>query len=131
MSILDRRGNPNGGNDDLASLEAGLDALETQLDTGLSWHRKVLSATWPPLLAIALLLFLWELTYRSGVKPPEALPSPADVGLVLRDWLRDGTLLDAMATSLTRGGLGFLSALAIGTPFFRQKSPMGRYNPQS
>jgi len=116
MSILDRRGNPNGGNDDLASLEAGLDALETQLDTGPPRHRKVLSATWPPLLAIGLLLLIWELTYRSGVKPPEALPAPADVGLVLRDWLRDGTLLDAMATSLTRGGLGFLAALAIGTP---------------
>jgi NitT/TauT family transport system permease protein len=116
MSILDRRGNPNGGNDDLASLEAGLDALETRLDAGPSRHRRVLSATWPPLVAIALLLFVWELAYRSGVKPPEALPSPADVGLVVRDWLRDGTLLSAMGTSLARGGLGFLAALAIGTP---------------
>jgi NitT/TauT family transport system permease protein len=116
MSILDRRGNPNPGNDDLASLEAGLDALETQLDAGPSRHRKVLSATWPPVLAIGLLLLVWELTYRSGVKPPYALPSPADVGLVLRDQIGDGTLLGAMATSLTRGGLGFLAALAIGTP---------------
>ena len=74
MSILDRRGNPNPGNDDLASLEAGLDALETQLDAGPSRHRKVLSATWPPVLAIGLLLLVWELTYRSGVKPPYALP---------------------------------------------------------
>jgi NitT/TauT family transport system permease protein len=115
MSILDRRGNPNGG-DDLASLEAGLDALETRLDTGPSRHRKLLSATWPPVLAIGLLLLVWELTYRSGVKPPYALPSPADVGLVLRDQVGDGTLLGAMATSLTRGGLGFLAALAIGTP---------------
>jgi NitT/TauT family transport system permease protein len=116
MSILDRRGNPNGGNDDLASLEAGLDALETRLDTGPSWHRKMLAATWPPVLAIALLLLIWELAYRAGVKPTYALPSPADVGLVLRDQLRDGTLLRAMATSLSRGGLGFLAALAIGTP---------------
>ncbi|MDT7550468.1 MAG: sulfonate transport system permease protein [Actinomycetota bacterium] len=117
MSILDsRRGNGNGGNDDLASLEAGLDALETRVDAGASRWRKVLSATWPPVLAIALLLAAWELTYRAGVKPPYALPSPADVGLVLRDQLRDGTLLHAMATSLTRGGLGFLAALAIGTP---------------
>jgi NitT/TauT family transport system permease protein len=116
MSILDRRGNPNGGNDDLASLEAGLDALETQLDSGPSRRRKVLSATWPPVLAIGLLLLVWELVYRAGVKPPYALPSPADVGLTLRDRLSDGTLLGAMATSLSRGGLGFLAALAIGTP---------------
>jgi NitT/TauT family transport system permease protein len=117
MSILDsRRGGGNGNNDDLASLEAGLDALEAQLDTGRSRGRKVWSATWPPVLAIAILLGIWELVYRSGVKPTYALPSPADVGLVLRDQLRDGTLLGAMGTSLTRGGLGFLAALAIGTP---------------
>jgi NitT/TauT family transport system permease protein len=117
MSILDsRRGGGNGNNDDLASLEAGLDALETTAAPRRDRGRKVLSATWPPVLAIGLLLLVWELAYRSGVKPPYALPSPADVGLVLRDQLRDGTLIDAMATSLTRGGLGFLIALAIGTP---------------
>jgi NitT/TauT family transport system permease protein len=119
MSILDNRrgnGNGNGGNDDLASLEAGLDALETRLDTRPSRGRRLLSATWPPIVAIAVLLLIWELTYRSGVKAPYALPSPGDVGLTLRNLLSDGTLLGAMATSLTRGGLGFLAALAIGTP---------------
>ena len=116
MSILDSRRGGSGGNDDLASLEAGLDALEAHTDARPSRGRKLLSASWPPLLAIGLLLFLWELTYRSGVKPAYALPSPADVGLVLRGQLRDGTLLGAMRTSLTRGGLGFLAALAIGTP---------------
>jgi NitT/TauT family transport system permease protein len=119
MSILDGRrangGNGN-GNDDLASLEAGLDALETSAAPRRARGRRVLSATWPPVLAVVLLLGVWELAYRSGVKPPYALPSPADVGLVLRDHLRDGTLLRAMGTSLSRGGFGFLIALAIGTP---------------
>jgi NitT/TauT family transport system permease protein len=117
MSILDsRRGGGNGNSDDLASLEAGLDALETSAAPRRARGRKILSATWPPVLAIALLLFVWELTYRSGVKPTYALPAPADVGAVLRTQLGDGTLLEAMRTSLTRGGLGFLAALAIGTP---------------
>lgn len=116
MSILDRRGASNGATDDLASLEAGLDALETRLDTGPSLRRKLLSATWPPVLATGLLLLGWELAYRWGVKPAYALPSPVDVGRVLRDQLRDGTLLGAIATSLTHGGLGFAAALAIGTP---------------
>jgi NitT/TauT family transport system permease protein len=110
MSILDGR------RDDLASLEAGLDALETTDAPRRDRGRRVVSATWPPLLTIALLLGLWELAYRAGLKPSYALPSPADVGVVLRDQLRDGTLLGAMRTSLTRGGLGFLIALAIGTP---------------
>jgi NitT/TauT family transport system permease protein len=110
MSILDGR------RDDLASLEAGLDALETTDAPRRDRGRRLLSATWPPMLTIALLLGVWELTYRAGLKPTFALPSPMDVGLVLRDQLRDGTLLGAMRTSLTRGGLGFLIALAIGTP---------------
>ena len=112
MSLLDNRR----GSDDLASLEAGLDALETTDAPRRNRVRKLLGGTWPPLLALAVFVGLWELTYRSGVKPPYALPSPMDVGLVLRDQLRDGTLFEAMRTSLTRGGLGFLSALAIGTP---------------
>jgi NitT/TauT family transport system permease protein len=119
MSILDsRRGNGGNGNggDDLASLEAGLDALETSAAPRRARGRRLLSATWPPVLAVVLLLGVWELAYRAGVKPPYALPSPADVGLVLRDQLRDGTLLGAMGTSLSRGGFGFLIALAIGTP---------------
>lgn len=111
MSLLDSR-----RSDDLASLEAGLDALETDASARTSRGRRVLSTVWPPALAIALLLGVWELTYRSGVKPPYALPSPMDVGLVLRAQLADGTLLGAMATSLSRGGLGFLIALAVGTP---------------
>lgn len=112
MSIIDNQRRA----DDLASLEAGLDALEATDARKRHRGRKVLSATWPPVLAVVVLLGLWELGYRSGVKPSYALPSPMDVALVLRSQLRDGTLLDAMRTSLTRGGLGFLIALAIGTP---------------
>ena len=111
MSVVDA-----GRADDLARLEAGLDALDTPLEVGPSRGRRVLSATWPPIVALGLILLAWELAYRAGVKPTYALPSPADVGLTLRDQLADGRLLDAMRTSLSRGGIGFLIALAIGTP---------------
>jgi NitT/TauT family transport system permease protein len=102
--------------DDLASLEAGLDALERHDVARTSRGRRILSAGWPPLVAVGLLLLVWELVYRAGVKPTYALPSPADVGQVVLDQLRDGTLLEAVGTSVERGGLGFLVALAIGTP---------------
>lgn len=102
--------------EDLASLEAGLDALEAPSEQSTPRSRRVLSAAWPPVVAIGLLLLVWELVYRAGVKPAYTLPSPADVGLTLLDQLRDGTLLEAMATSLSRGGFGFLIALAVGTP---------------
>lgn len=103
-------------NDELARLEAGLDALEVHDEPRPPWWRKTLSTAWPPLVAVALLLLGWELAYRAELKPTYALPSPADVGLVLLGQLRDGTLTEAVQTSVTRGALGFLIALAIGTP---------------
>lgn len=102
--------------DDLATLEAGLDALEASAEERPARVRRLLSASWPPVVAVALLLGVWELAYRAELKPTYALPSPADVGLTLLEQLGDGTLLEAMGVSLSRGGLGFLVALAIGTP---------------
>ena len=102
--------------DDLASLEAGLDALEAPVESRPSPLAKAFSTTWPPVVAVALLLLVWELVYRAEVKPTFALPSPADVGLVLLEQLRDGTLVDAIVTSVTRGGVGFVVAVLIGTP---------------
>ncbi len=78
--------------------------------------RRTWSGLWPPVVFFGLFLLVWELSYRAGLKPTYALPSPADVGLTLLDQLQSGRLVDAMRTSLTRGGTGFLVALAVGTP---------------
>ena len=102
--------------DDLASLEAGLDALDTEQVRAESGLVRVLKGVWPPVVFFALFLLVWELAYRSGWKQPYQLPSPADVFLDLREQLGNGRLLGAMQTSLQRGGLGFLVAVAIGTP---------------
>jgi len=115
MSLLDSRNSPGNG-DDLARLEAGLDALETHAQTRQSRLRKAFSATWPPLLALTLLVGIWQLVYLSGVKPPYVLPSPGDVWASLRDMASSGDLGEAVFNSLRRGGLGFIAALAIGTP---------------
>jgi NitT/TauT family transport system permease protein len=105
-----------GGQDDLAQLEAGLDALETSAVAPRSRRSRLWAGAWPPAVFVGLLLLVWELVYRAGVKPPYALPSPADVGLTVLALLRDGTLLEAIWTSLSRGGSGFLVAVVIGTP---------------
>ena len=111
MSLLDNR-----ANDDLASLEAGLDALEsTERKTRPRW-RRWLSATWPPLVAVALLVVAWQLVYDAGVLPAYRLPSPADVLASLREQWKAGSLQEAAWNSVRRGGLGFLASLAIGTP---------------
>ncbi|WP_129843074.1 ABC transporter permease [Streptomyces sp. RFCAC02] len=103
---------------DLAGLEAGLDALETPAGTDREPGRAgrlVLTKILPPLVAIGLVLAVWQLVYVAEVQPHYLLPGPADVyGEFEEMWLA-GTLLDYVWTSISRGILGFLIAVAIGT----------------
>ena len=74
--------------------------------------RKVL----PPVTAVALVLVVWQLLVWANVAPDYKLPAPSEVWGEVRDAWIQGTLLDYIWTSVSRGLLGFLLALAIGTP---------------
>lgn len=100
------------GPDELARLEAGLDALEAAEPVHRSSVRRAASAVWPPVAAFAVLILVWELAVRSGA----GFPSPLDVGTVLRTETASGRLPGAVLTSLVRGGLGFGLAVLLGTP---------------
>ncbi|GAA3829881.1 ABC transporter permease [Streptomyces phyllanthi] len=102
---------------DLAGLEAGLDALES-VQTGRTPFRETLvKKILPPLLAIALVLVVWQaLISFKIVDDPTKLPSPSDVWGEIEDAWLQGTLLGYIWTSVSRGLFGFLLALAIGTP---------------
>jgi NitT/TauT family transport system permease protein len=102
--------------DDLASLEAGLDALETHAVARVSRVSKAWSATWPPLLFVLLLLGVWQLVFSSHVAPQYKLPSPAQAWSALKDEASSGDLSEAVWNSVRRGGIGFLVSLAIATP---------------
>ncbi|WP_128380634.1 ABC transporter permease [Streptomyces cavernae] len=102
---------------DLAGLEAGLDALETVQSNRASFRQTFTQKILPPIVAVALVLVVWQalITFKV-VDDPTKLPSPGDVwGEVEDAWLQ-GTLLGYIWTSVSRGLLGFLLALAIGTP---------------
>ncbi|MCE7079620.1 ABC transporter permease [Streptomyces sp. ST2-7A] len=102
---------------ELADLEAGLDALETRTSPGKPrWGHVLRTRAVPPLVAVALVLAVWQLAYLSGVKPDYVLPGPWDVWLEIDTMWRRGTLLDFVWTSVSRGILGFAVAIAIGTP---------------
>ncbi|MFI6657644.1 ABC transporter permease [Streptomyces sp. NPDC050523] len=104
---------PAGG---LAGLEAGLDALDS-VQTGRTPLRETLTRkVLPPLTAIALVLVIWQSLVWSGTVPDYKLASPAEVWGELRTAWLQGTLLDYIWTSVSRGLLGFLLALVIGTP---------------
>ncbi|MGH3852633.1 MAG: ABC transporter permease [Pseudonocardiaceae bacterium] len=102
--------------DDSRAFEAGLDALETPTlpprpGPGAVFLRSVL----PPLVAVAAFIGLWQLAYTAGLKPSYALPSPREVLATLSQTVRDGQAADAISISVSRGVVGFLASVAVGT----------------
>ncbi|MGW5043525.1 ABC transporter permease [Streptomyces griseoluteus] len=101
---------------DPGSLEAGLDALDSVRTPRTPVRRLLVAKALPPLTAVLLVLALWQGLVWAGAADPAKLPSPSSVWLSLTDLWLQGTLLDIVWTSVSRGLLGFLLALAIGTP---------------
>ena len=101
--------------DDLASLEAGLDALETSVVTERSRLGRLWSGFWPPMVFVGLLVGVWQVVYSAKVLPPYRLPSPATTLTALHDQWSSGDLQEAVWNSVSRGALGFAASLLIGT----------------
>ncbi|MGW0882717.1 ABC transporter permease [Streptomyces sp. NPDC002671] len=101
---------------DLTGLEAGLDALESVQAGRTPLRETLIRKVLPPVTAFALVLVVWQLLVWAEVAPDYKLPSPSEVWGEVRDAWLQGALLDYIWTSVSRGLLGFLMALAIGTP---------------
>ncbi|MER6031296.1 ABC transporter permease [Streptomyces sp. NPDC001851] len=103
--------------EDAASVEAGLDALEAGVVGRTSFRQTLGKKILPPVVAALVVLAVWQaLISFKIVSDPTKLPSPADVGNEFKDAWLQGKLLGYIWTSVSRGLLGFLFALAIGTP---------------
>ena len=103
--------------DDARDLESGLDALQTDRTLGpRTWSDRLRWSVLPPLLAVVVLVALWQLVVWSGVRPSYTLASPQDVWTTLRSLFADHTALTAIATSVERGVIGFVVAVLIATP---------------
>jgi NitT/TauT family transport system permease protein len=100
----------------LARLEAGLDALESDLtDAGPPWWRRALKTALPPTIAVLALLLAWDLVVWLRIKPSWVLPGPGDVWNALtQDWTTY-QIGQAIWGSVSRALIGFSVALAIGT----------------
>ena len=101
---------------DLAGLEAGLDALETVQTRRAPFRRTFVEKIFPPIVAVALVLVVWQILVWAKVTDSYKLPAPSAVWDEVRTAWLEGTLLDYIWTSVSRGLLGFMMALAIGTP---------------
>jgi len=100
----------------LASLERGLDALERVAVEETPRWRQWAAKVFPPLVGLALVLLVWQVLIWMEIKPRYTFPSPGDVWSTLVAQWQEGTLPEAIWLSLSRGALGFLASVAIGTP---------------
>ncbi|MGH4017287.1 MAG: ABC transporter permease [Pseudonocardiaceae bacterium] len=103
--------------DDSRTFEAGLDALDAPpaLPPRPGPWAVFVRSVLPPIMAAAAFVGLWQLAYEADLKPSYALPSPGDVLDVVIEMVADGRAWEAITTSVSRGALGFLASLVIGT----------------
>jgi NitT/TauT family transport system permease protein len=96
---------------------AGLDALDSvpQLPPRPGLGRVFVRSVLPPIVFLAALVGVWQLAYLAELKPPYALPAPADVAETFWTTVQDGRAAEAVWTSLSRGAVGFAMSLVIGT----------------
>jgi NitT/TauT family transport system permease protein len=94
---------------------SGLDALELAGRTRrIGLGRRLWAGAWPKLVAIAIVLVVWQILYWTEWKPPWVLPSPSDVFGQLGDFAQTSVFWHGLGTTLRRGVTGYLIAVAIG-----------------
>ncbi|HEY9310163.1 MAG TPA: ABC transporter permease [Microbacterium sp.] len=102
--------------DDLRSLAAGLDSLQTDAERGPGPWRRFATSVVPPILFVIILIVAWQLYVVIAQPRPDIVPGPVDVWNALGLAWDSGRLQEAVATSLERGVIGFLIAIVVGTP---------------
>ena len=102
--------------DRTADQVTGLDTLELgPPGTGGRRGRRIWASTWPKLLAIAIVLLVWELVALSGWKPSYILPGPGPVFKDLGELVRTADFWNGVRLTMTRAVFGFALAFVIGT----------------
>ncbi|WP_106815501.1 ABC transporter permease [Microbacterium timonense] len=102
--------------DDLRSLSSGLDNLQTDAKADPGPWRRFATSVVPPIVFVILLIVAWQLYVVIAHPRPDIVPGPADVVGALSSAWDSGRLQEAVTTSLERGIVGFLIAIAVGTP---------------
>src|SRR5215468_3977832 len=97
-----------------AAALSGLDSLETAGVRKHPWSaRNIWAATWPKLLAIALVLGVWELVHLTGWKQ-FVLPGPGTVFANLWEQMQHSQLWRAIDITMRRAVIGFTLSVLIG-----------------
>ena len=76
------------------------------------WYARAWASLWPKLLAVAIVLGVWQLVVWTGWKPEYVLPPPGPVFRSLCD--NFGDIMQGVRHTLERAVIGFAMALVIG-----------------
>jgi len=101
------------------TVEAGLDALELPVPAGPSGAdrlRKFARSVLPPVLALVVLVGIWQALWAAAIWPEYKLPAPSAIGAELWNDLTSGHLAGQMWVSVHRAVFGFLIGIVIATP---------------
>ena len=101
---------------DYAAVEAGLDVLDSTAGARAGGWRKFLRTALPPIVALVLLIAIWQALWAAAFWPEYQLPAPSAVGGELWGLVTSGQVFGILWTSIHRAILGFAIAIVIATP---------------
>ena len=101
--------------DDVAALEAGLDALDTPTTTRDSLRTRLRRSVLPPIVAVLFLLAVWVLVVALHLKPAYVIPPPSVVWDTFVTYWQQGLVQEAVWNSLRRAFVGFSVSVVVGT----------------
>jgi NitT/TauT family transport system permease protein len=114
MVRLTSRGASAGALDTETAALAGLDNLDLPTTGRHPWSaRSIWAVVWPKLLAIGLVIGVWEIIHRTGWKQ-FVLPGPATVFANLWDQMQHAQLWQAIDITMRRAVIGFALSVLIG-----------------
>lgn len=100
---------------ELGRLEEGLDNLETQT-TQRGSIKSYLGRLLSPLIAIAVIVIIWQIVFWFQLQPDYVLPGPLQVWDALQVQREQDLLWESALNSIRRAIQGFLIAIVIATP---------------
>lgn len=80
-------------------------------------RRRRMTAVISPLIAVGVVVAVWEIIYLSGWRPSYVLPPPLTVGQRLIQMVSEGRFWAGVSTTLLRAVIGFGLAVVVGTFF--------------
>ncbi|GIG30064.1 ABC transporter permease [Cellulomonas marina] len=110
----DRTEDHTGDRTGTRALEAGLDALETAAPRAPG-ARATARSLLPPVVVLLGLLAVWQVAVSLELKPRYILPAPTEVAGTVAELVTTGRVWDILWTSVSRGVLGFVVAVLVGT----------------